>query len=593
MSGETKRKRIKREFSKKELFEEALNNSSNVFMTIHGDPFPNTSSQPSTGKVPEGCILVIITPPQAVVYSSPTEDTETYRFFQQKNWIKTLHGGSSENCYGADRYLLPHEGEIGKRNEPDDDEPELDHIRIQEDPDNYIVQGPDAEVVPFKIRRANQLFLDASELTETGLASVEEEERRRRILFHQHSLNPPNTAQRGFEILNHIQIFLPGQTFYNQLLTFDQESEDFDAYCLGPLKEYYHLPHTGNQRDETIPYAVINYEGPYDEDGISQLRLRAEAKKVLTPGESSAAADHPAHIESHTAQGRLTQSKGAQRYRLFNRIHTTQQHAPHLGNIASLRTTQEVLDYIMRVSGGENQGKPKIIILNSCSPSKNRTGATRSRVPYEYKAMKENIKIRGKIYMNGRKQFCELRAKVADQRMDKTQQTKLPLYIEHYQYTRIDEEDLNSTHRFIGELFQEEVQIRSDNIAAQGYGGKVPEDPTSTPPSQQLMEIFNSLYVICVSDRRATLLPQFREKWISLFGDTTSEYGWNAMVGKWRKEMNSPLDEDEEDDVVMEEATGGRRKRRKTRKRKKRKTKRKRFKKKRKTRKKRKTKRKK
>ena len=201
---------------KKIYFESALNNPTNVFMTIHGDPLPRTSRQPSTGVVPDGCILVIITPPQAVVFSSPTEDTETYRFFQQKNWIKTLFGSSYDNCYGADGYLRPYEGEIGKRNEPDDDEPDLDHIRIQEDDDNYIVKGADAEAVPFKIRKSDQLFLDASQLTETGLARSRKKKDVEN-LFHQHSINQPNQQQRGFEILNHIQIFLPGQTFYNQV----------------------------------------------------------------------------------------------------------------------------------------------------------------------------------------------------------------------------------------------------------------------------------------------------------------------------------------------------------------------------------------
>ena len=108
-------------------------------------------------------------------------------------------------------------------------------------------------------------------MTETGLARLEEEERRRRILFHQHSINQPNQQQRGFEILNHIQIFLPGQTFYNQSLTFDAESTDFDAYCLGPLKEYYHLPYTNNASDETMPYSVVNYDGPYISDELANL----------------------------------------------------------------------------------------------------------------------------------------------------------------------------------------------------------------------------------------------------------------------------------------------------------------------------------
>ena len=165
--------------------------------------------------------------------------------------------------------------------------------------------------------------------------------------------------------------------------------------------------------------------------------------------------------------------------------------------------------------------------------------------------------------MDGRKQFCQLRAKVADQRRDKEVPTKLPLYIEHYQYTRIDEEDLNNTHNFIGRLFEEEVQIRNANLSRQGFGTSVPAQ-YSTPPSQQLMELFNPLYIICISDRRATILPQFRERWIGLFGDATPEYGWNVMVQKYNDEKNSPL----EDSATKMDLDGGKRKRRKTRKRK-------------------------
>ena len=38
------------------------------------------------GKVPDGIILVIIAPPTDVVHTDPDMDTETWRFFCQKNW---------------------------------------------------------------------------------------------------------------------------------------------------------------------------------------------------------------------------------------------------------------------------------------------------------------------------------------------------------------------------------------------------------------------------------------------------------------------------------------------------------------------------
>ena len=60
-------------------------------MTIHGGPLSyssKTANENPVGIVPDGCILVIITPPQAVVFSSPTEDTETFRFFNKKIGLK-------------------------------------------------------------------------------------------------------------------------------------------------------------------------------------------------------------------------------------------------------------------------------------------------------------------------------------------------------------------------------------------------------------------------------------------------------------------------------------------------------------------------
>ena len=109
---------------RRDYFEAALQNPTNIFMTIHGGPLSyssKTANENPVGIVPDGCILVIITPPQAVVFSSPTEDTETFRFFQQKNWIKTLLTGSSQNCYGASKYIPPW---IEERNIPKDEEEE-------------------------------------------------------------------------------------------------------------------------------------------------------------------------------------------------------------------------------------------------------------------------------------------------------------------------------------------------------------------------------------------------------------------------------------------------------------------------------------
>ena len=48
----------------KAIFESALKNPYNIFMTIHGGPLSyssKTTNEPPIGIVPEGCILILIT----------------------------------------------------------------------------------------------------------------------------------------------------------------------------------------------------------------------------------------------------------------------------------------------------------------------------------------------------------------------------------------------------------------------------------------------------------------------------------------------------------------------------------------------------
>ena len=56
-------------------------------------------------------------------------------------------------------------------------------------------------------------------------------------------------TENGFELLNNIQIFLPGDEFYNQFQEFDTVSQDFDAFYLGPQKPDYRLPVSGEKKD--------------------------------------------------------------------------------------------------------------------------------------------------------------------------------------------------------------------------------------------------------------------------------------------------------------------------------------------------------
>ena len=94
----------------KDIMEAALRNHSNVLLTIHGAPLTystKTQDENIKGIVPENCILIIITPPQAVVFSSPVEDTETYRFFQQNEANISKFSIDTNNFY-----LYAHDGTV-------------------------------------------------------------------------------------------------------------------------------------------------------------------------------------------------------------------------------------------------------------------------------------------------------------------------------------------------------------------------------------------------------------------------------------------------------------------------------------------------
>ena len=600
---------------RRDFFEAALENPTNIFMTIHGGPLSyssQTASENMVGRVPQGCILVIITPPQAVVFSSPTEDTETFRFFQQKNWIRTLLTSSSQNCYGASKYIPPW---IDEKNIPKDEEEEgkkmdmsdgdsdsssdeediepsdmtlkqlkeeleergLDYYTEEEDgrrvtkaqlipileeiiakedaqPEPYFT-NPDQEAPLGKIRRGQDAYQpDAAQLPSAFFYDPDDEDDRQAFYARQTSSN----AEKGFEVLNNIQIFFPGDRFYNQFQEFDAESSDFDAYCLGPLKEDYRIPFTGNTSDECIHYGVTTYEG---DDDISIL-----VPKMTTEGQAWKPGDP---VTTHTHKTGLAQTLGAQRVSYFNRNSDMADHA----NVSSKKTTQQVLDYIMQQSASENNGLPKMVILNSCSPSKPtgvgkkrtyRTKILESRNRALYEDMKKNIAYRGQVYFEGTRRYCELRSNV--RKKGSGPDPLLPFWVDHQQFTRIDKEDLAFTHTFIGKIFKEEDIAIQDAIVNLGA---VPEQ-YSIPPQTITDELFLALYTIAATDRRGTIMIQLRKYWTNFFGTNEKTYSWEEKVTLWNQQFMSGASSSKQ---------GGKRKRtRRKRKKKRKKTRRKRLK---------------
>ena len=257
---------------------------------------------------------------------------------------------------------------------------------------------------------------------------------------------------------------------------------------------------------------------------------------------------------------------GAQRVSYFNRSSPVADHA----NASSKKTTQQVLDYIIQQSAGENNGLPKMIILNSCSPSKptgvgkKRTYRTRildSRNSALYQDMKQNIAYRGQVYFEGTRRYCELRSSVRKQ--GNGPEPLLPFWVDHQQFTRIDKEDLTFTHNFIGKIFKEEDEAIQEKIIELGA---VPEQ-FSIPPQTISLDLFLALYTIASTDRRGTIMIQLRESWIRFFGTNEKQYSWENMVQLWNQQLMTG---------VSSSAKGGKRKRtRRKRKKKRKKTRRK------------------
>lgn len=500
-------------------------------MTIHGAPLSYSSStinEDVVGIVPEKCILVIITPPQAVVYSSPVEDTETYRFFQQKNWIKTLIGSSPENCYGADKYVpsiatkkvKSVDGIVRKVGDDECDEDE------NEDDDVYL-----KEIEFGKIRKDNEIYIEdpidlESVIFYNNYLDVLEDKNK----FYKRILS--NNSEFGFEILNNIQIFLPGDKFYNQWQGFDEKLKDFDAYSLGPLKYDYRYPYTGDKSDDCIIYGINTYEG--GEVDILKKRENEDGRNWEEGDE----------ITTSTHKVLKTKTNGVSRVKYFNKSLEVANH----NSSQCKKTTQQILDYIMKKSeeSGENLGYPKMIILNACSPSKllqkKRTYKTNifdEKNDELYRRMKDNLIYRGEIYWNGRKTFCRLRNQV---KMQGDIVPLLPYWSNHNHYTRIDtEKDLEHTHILIGKIFEEEKNARLDKAEILG---RVPDD-FEIQPLTIAPEMFISIYTIASTDRRSTIMIHFRNDWIKLFGNNEKAYSWENMVDYWRKLKNS-VDEVEE-----------------------------------------------
>jgi hypothetical protein len=192
-----------------------------------------------------------------------------------------------------------------------------------------------------------------------------------------------------------------------------------------------------------------------------------------------------------------------------------------------------------------------------------------------FQDMKGNLALRGRIYWQGRKRFCALRNLVRPVEQSQGVEPVLPYWERHDQFTRIDQEDLASTHKFIGDLFNEEDKARNKYIG----DNKLDTDKLREFEIEPLtfggdygQELFFGLYTAAATDRRQTIMKQLREYWSNKFGpENEEEWSWEKMVDKWEKMRKQPPLEwtpPQEGNYKVDETEGGN-KRRKTRRRRK------------------------
>ena len=538
---------------------------------------------------------------QAVVHSNTIQDTENMRFYSQRNFFKTgmqpgsTITGTSQNCYGADRYVDPNiaepvispeeieeEKEKRKKEEAKQADEEGDDAGDEEREVNFILQtarlrlnamAPDSEQNCPK----EMLYLDQKEISdeedEDGDDDNDDEEDddgsdmdvsdsdsdsdSDSTDYEQDfedfmNRGTTSTADYGFELLNHIQVFLPGNRYYSQNQAFDDDSMDFDGYLIPPPRQDYRVPDgdkTATTLDElvqqfsneTIPYPLVQYEGDHINVAYKKQNGETGLRKLYHAG----ARRHPYFNRAMFGFSHMNYNTSPPSEVPGNPLagKTIAEGAP----AALPRTTDQMLQFLSarhRQSGKEGL---LLVVVNSCSPSKSISTYMKTELQKligqddilsgrrqdQMMKMIENLKQRNSCYWRGRANFSRIRGGIpwvtpagASAAYPTTAPVRPNPLLPHWeggnsQFTRIDKEDRGFTHRFIGELIAMEREHRLKSLVA----GVV------NPPPLYFNDhtLFCALFTIASCDRRGTIMITLRQKLIKFFGPEW----WSHHVNMW------------------------------------------------------------
>jgi hypothetical protein len=584
-----------------------------IFITSHGGPLSisiDTVQQPSIGVVPHNILLVFHTPMQAVVHSNTIQDTENMRFYSQANFFKTgMQPGSTitgtpENCYGADRYVDPNiaepiispeeiEEEKEKREKEEakkaaeegddaDDESSSDEESDEEREVRFIFQtarlrlnaiAPDSEQnCPKEMLYLDQKEISDEEDDDNGDEEDDDEEDddgsdmdvsdsdsdSDSTDYEQDfedfmNRGTTSTADYGFELLNHIQVFLPGNHYYSQNQAFDDDSMDFDGYLIPPPRQDYRVPDGDRTAtnlgelveqfsNETIPYPLVQYEG----DDIKIAYTKQNGETGLRQVYHAGARRHPYFNRAMFGFSHMNYNTSPPSKDPGNPLagKTIAEGAP----AALPRTTDQMLQFLSQRHTQSGKEGLLLVVVNSCSPSKSISTYMKTelqkligqddilseRRKAQMNQMVENLKLRNECYWRGRANFSRIRGGipwvVSPSVVSAAYPTTAPVrpnpLLPHWegansQFTRIDKEDRGFTHRFIGELIAMEREHRLKSLEA----------GVENPPPLYFNDhkLFCALFTIASCDRRGTIMIHLRQALSKFFGQDW----WIGHVKMW------------------------------------------------------------
>ena len=180
-------------------YKKSIGNPYNTYTIIHGGPKQWQESMQNnklTCEVPEGVIVVFMTPPDHINYGDRQDAFELASFFKNPNWVKTQ--GVKNNP--------PSSGVTDK---------EKNYLK-------YNVQFPtQSEERVSNWMRTDDNLIDKVQQTN----DINEKLRMLR--------ENDKKQKKGDEIIWMSQMFFPGDTIYDQYFVFDDPDKSVDSYLLG------------------------------------------------------------------------------------------------------------------------------------------------------------------------------------------------------------------------------------------------------------------------------------------------------------------------------------------------------------------------